>query len=269
MARHKEYYISCCLTNSEEFTECWSDFKAFTEVCDGNTTAEGVAPPAEPLVAAPSGEPSMQAHVQQQGAPPPAITKAAKGKGAAAAAKCGAKAGSDKGAAATTAKGKGAAAAAAARATGSSSTCRSGGGSGGDDDGGDGGDQKEAFAILFSKSVKLRGLVMLTFSQASSLQDEIKDNPVWAWARNEQNEGCLTACVATVKKSFTEFHRDFLTQDVGKLRMSKTKDFLYVELTTFLDTKSKVEDLQNVCEDLVAKHQASVRNRGSTRTKKG
>ena len=151
---------------------------------------------------------------------------------------------------------------AAAKAKGTSKAASSGKGGGDDGDGGDNGDADDGdnlddnFTEVWSTSCKMRASLKTIISDSTELSKQVSENEDWAWARNEQNIDLLGKKVQALLGLLSAFHREFLTCDVMKLKKAKSKQFLIVELTSFLKLQKEANDLKNHLDRLVKAHHA-------------
>ena len=94
---------------------------------------------------------------------------------------------------------------------------------------------------------------------ASAMQvlEQIAKDPVWSWAKGTAHREGLEQATAMLRGSVGEFGKAFLMgNDWAALRKAHTTERLTIELSTFLETKSMITELETKTLALCKAHEA-------------
>ena len=104
--------------------------------------------------------------------------------------------------------------------------------------------------------MKLRGGIIHAYGEAGRLVVEIQENPKWSWANNDQNKHMLEVALEALVTSANEFHREFETQDVLKLKKTIGHTELKRELDLYVRRRDNYYALAEIIETIKKRHQA-------------
>ena len=105
-------------------------------------------------------------------------------------------------------------------------------------------------------STRFRGKASLVWSAADQLVAQITSaaSEDWAWANNPQNVGRLETLVKDTKTSMSQFHRQFMTEDLTKLKTRYGEHTMISELTAFLSLNNEIKKIELLTKQLVKRH---------------
>ena len=84
---------------------------------------------------------------------------------------------------------------------------------------------------------------------------EIEKNPKWSWADNEQNKQMLEVVLESLVNSANEFHREFETQDVLKLKKTTGHSEFERELDLYVRRRDNYYALAEIIGTIKKRHQ--------------
>ena len=93
---------------------------------------------------------------------------------------------------------------------------------------------------------------------ASAMQvlEQIEKDPVWSWAKGTAHHEGLQEATATLRGSVGEFGKAFLMgNDWAELRKKHTVERLTVELSTFLETRAMIVELELETKQICKAHE--------------
>ena len=105
-------------------------------------------------------------------------------------------------------------------------------------------------------TTRFRNKVSLTFSAATQLVDQIQTDrsEEWAWANNPQNSGRLQTLVAGVKSSMSQFHKQFMTEDLSKMKSKYGSHLCTSEIKSLLTLDTEIKKIDALTKQLVKRH---------------
>ena len=94
------------------------------------------------------------------------------------------------------------------------------------------------------------------WSAADQLVAQIQSdkNEEWAWANNPQNSGRLQTLVTDTKSSMSQFHRQFMTEDLSKVKGKYGAQTITVELKALLSIDTEIKKIEALTKQLVKRH---------------
>ena len=97
---------------------------------------------------------------------------------------------------------------------------------------------------------------MATWAAATQLVDQIQgiNSEEWSWANNPQNSGRLQNLVAETKGAMSQFHRQFMTEDLQKIKGKFGTSTITTELTALLSLDSEIKKIEAFTKQLVKRH---------------
>ena len=96
--------------------------------------------------------------------------------------------------------------------------------------------------------------LLLVVSSAREIDEQTESADAWSWAKNDQNQGKLSAPSNALRADMTEFHRGFLAEEPGTIRKRHTKELVMVELTAFNKLKDKMSTLGEYVRTMQRRH---------------
>ena len=108
--------------------------------------------------------------------------------------------------------------------------------------------------VIFS--TRFRNKAMATWAAATQLVDQIQgiNSEEWAWANNPQNSGRLQNLVTETKASMSQFHRQFMTEDLQKIKGKFGTSTITSELTALLSLDTEIKKIEALTKQLVKRH---------------
>ena len=105
-------------------------------------------------------------------------------------------------------------------------------------------------------SIRFRQKASLAWSAADQLVAQITSagSEEWAWANNPQNSGRLKTLVNDTKASMSQFHRQFMTEDLNKVKGKYGQPTITSELRTLLSLDTEINKLAALTKQLVKRH---------------
>ena len=105
-------------------------------------------------------------------------------------------------------------------------------------------------------STRFRNKTSLVWSAADQLVAQIQEvkNEEWAWANNSQNGGRLQALVNDTKSSMSQFHRQFMTEDLSKVKGKYGTPTITCELKALLSIDTEIKKIDALTKQLVKRH---------------
>ena len=94
------------------------------------------------------------------------------------------------------------------------------------------------------------------WSAADQLVAQIQEhkNEEWAWANNSQNSGRLEKLVSDTKACMSQFHRQFMTEDLSKVKNKYGAQTITVELKALLSIDTEIKKIEALTRQLVKRH---------------
>jgi len=108
--------------------------------------------------------------------------------------------------------------------------------------------------VIFS--TRFRNKAMAAWAAATQLVDQIQaiNSEEWAWANNPQNSGRLQNLVTETKASMSQFHRQFMTEDLQKIKGKFGTPTITTELTALLSLDTEIKKIEALTKQLVKRH---------------
>ena len=105
-------------------------------------------------------------------------------------------------------------------------------------------------------STRFRNKTSLVWSAADQLVAQIQEhkNEEWAWANNSQNSGRLQTLVTETKSSMSKFHREFMTEDLTKVKGKYGQVTITCELKALLSIDTEIKKIEALTKQLVKRH---------------
>jgi hypothetical protein len=114
--------------------------------------------------------------------------------------------------------------------------------------------QDKGFDDTWRLALANKKLLLTVVSAAREIDEQIESAAAWSWAKNDQNQGKLTALMNALRADMTEFHRGFLAEEPGTIRKRHTKELVMVELATFNKLKDKMSALGEFVKTMQRRH---------------
>lgn len=105
------------------------------------------------------------------------------------------------------------------------------------------------FGKMMTKANKLKDTFLTQISRAVEVNENIKENRHWSWARGAKKEE-LDAEVAKVKSGMTEFHKELLLDDLSDLKKKHGNSTTEIELKAFVKKEKAITAFKSYLDGL-------------------